>query len=111
MDRVEEYAEILEKVINHYYGLYQRMSDTQTVRLIDNTAHHYQIIQTGWDRLSRRIYTSLHLSIQNGKIYIHSDPTEEGIANVLTERGIPESDIILEYQAPTLRQYTPYAKS
>lgn len=111
MDRVGKYAEILEQVINHYYDLYQRMSDTQTVRLIDKTAHHYQIIQTGWDNQFRRIYTSLHLSIQNGKIYIHSDPTEEGLANVLTDQGIPPSDIVLEYQAPTLRQYTPYAKA
>ncbi|MBW4524294.1 MAG: XisI protein [Phormidium tanganyikae FI6-MK23] len=102
---------MLKKAINHYDELYQRMSDTQTVQLIDDTAHHYQIIQTGWDQHSRRIYTSLHLSIQNGKIYIHSDPTEEGIANVLTEKGIPKSDIVLEYQAPTLRQYTPYAKA
>lgn len=111
MDRVGEYAEILKKIINHYYQLYQRMSDAQTVQLVDDTAHHYQIIQTGWDHHSRRIYTSLHLSIQNGKIYIHSDPTEEGIANVLTNEGIPQSDIVLEYQAPTLRQYTPYAKA
>lgn len=111
MDRVGEYAEILKKILVHYYQLYQRMKDAQTVQLIDDKAHHYQIIQTGWDQHSRRIYTSLHLSIQNGKIYIHSDPTEEGIANILTEQGIPQSDIVLEYQAPTLRQYTPYAKA
>lgn len=111
MDRVGEYAEILKKIIDRYYQLYRRMSDAQTVQLIDDAVHHYQIIQTGWDQRSRRIYTSFHLSIQNGKIYIHSDPTEEGIANVLTNEGIPPSDIVLEYQAPTLRQYTPYAKA
>lgn len=111
MDRVGEYAEILKRVVDRYYDLYRRMSDTQTVRLIDETSHHYQIIQTGWDNHFRRIYTSLHLSIQNGKIYIHSDPTEEGIANVLTVEGVPPSEIVLEYQAPALRQYTPYAKA
>jgi XisI protein len=48
-------------------------------------------------------------SVQTYHVNIHNDPTEEGIANILVQQGIPPSDIILEYQPPTLRSYTPFA--
>ena len=109
MDRVENYAKILKDTVLDYYDLYRQMADVKTFQIIDSGLHHYQVVQTGWDTSHRRIYTSLHLSLQNGKVYIHSDPTEEGIAHVLMEKGIPKSDIVLEYQPPSLRHYTPFA--
>ncbi|BAS60108.1 fdxN element excision controlling factor protein (plasmid) [Leptolyngbya boryana NIES-2135] len=111
MDRVEQYRNIVKQVLQRYYDLYQRMQDAETALLCDPAADQYQVIQTGWDAQQRRIYTTLHLSLKNGKIYIHSDPTEEGIANVLIEEGIPKADIILEYQAPTLRKYSGFAQA
>jgi hypothetical protein len=109
MDRVKAYIKIVRQVLQDYYQLYQTIEDAKTVSIIDPSTHHYQILQTGWDSQHRRIYTILHLSIQNEKVYIHNDPTEEGIANILVQQGIPPSDIILEYQPPTLRSYTPFA--
>jgi hypothetical protein len=111
MDRVAQYPQIVQQTIQEFYELYRQMQDSQTFCVVDPASHHYQVIQTGWDARHRRIYTSLHLSIQEGKVYIHSDPTEEGIANVLIERGVSQSDIVLEYQAPELRQYTPFAQA
>jgi hypothetical protein len=111
MDRVERYSNILKEVIGEYYNLYRQMPDAQTVQIIDPLVHHYQIIQTGWDLRHRRIYTSLHFSLQDNKVYVHSDPTEEGIARVLMEKGIPQADIVLEYQPPSLREYTSFAKA
>lgn len=111
MDRVAQYSSLIQQSIQEYYNLYRQMKDAQTFCIVDSASHHYQVVQTGWDAHHRRIYTSLHLSIQNEKVYVHSDPTEEGIANVLIEKGIPQSDIVLEYQAPELRQYTPFAKA
>lgn len=111
MDRVEQYRGIIKQVLQHYYSLYQRMQDADTALLYDSTSDQYQVIQTGWDAQQRRIYTTLHLSLKNGKVYIHSDPTEEGVANSLIEAGIPKTDIVLEYQAPTLREYSEFAQA
>jgi hypothetical protein len=111
MDRVDLYSQIVQQVIQEYYNLYRHMQDSQTFCVVDPASQHYQVIQTGWDTHHRRIYTTLHLSVQGEKVYIHSDPTEEGIANVLIEKGIPQSDIVLEYQAPELRQYTSFAQA
>jgi XisI protein len=109
MDRVNSYASIVQQVVQEYYDLYKTMEDAETFLLTEPNIHHYQVIQTGWDRHHRRIYTTLHISIQNEKVYIHSDPTEEGIANILIGQGIPSSHIVLEYQSPNLRSYTPFA--
>ena len=109
MDKVIEYSAILKQVIQEYYALYSKMADAQTILIIEPAAHQYQVIQVGWDLYARRIYTSIHLSIHNNKVYIHSDPTEEGIANVLVSKGIPTSNIVLEYQAPSFRQHTAFA--
>ncbi|MBR8834074.1 MAG: XisI protein [Stigonema ocellatum SAG 48.90 = DSM 106950] len=110
MNRVEQYTQIVQQTIHDLYNLYLQMQDAQTFCIVDPASRHYQVIQTGWDSRHRRIYTSLHLSIQDEKVYVHSDPTEEGIANILIEKGIPQWDIVLEYQAPELRQYTSFAQ-
>lgn len=109
MDRVTQYTNILEQLIQEYCDLYHNIPDAQTIPIIDRTTNQYQLMQIGWDSHHRRIYISFHLSIQNEKIYIHSDPTEEGIANILMKRDIPPSDIVLEYRSPNLREHTPFA--
>lgn len=111
MGRVERYRNIVKQVLQDYYTLYQRMQDADTSMLCDPISDQYQVVQTGWDAQQRRIYTTLHLSLKNGKIYIHSDPTEEGLANVLIQKGIPKTDIVLEYQAPTLRKHSEFAQA
>ena len=37
------------------------------------------------------------------------DGTEEGVAALLAERGVPKSDIVLGFQAPYKRKYTGFA--
>lgn len=47
----------------------------------------------------------------SAKDLFHSDPTEEGVANDLIQKGIPKTDIVLEYQAPTLRKHSEFAQA
>ncbi|WP_366510762.1 XisI protein [Moorena sp. SIO3F7] len=70
---------------------------------------HYQIISVGWEE-HRRVYGCLiHIDIINDKIWIQYDGTEYGVANELTDVGIPKYDIVLAFHTPFMRQYSDFA--
>ncbi|WP_366514284.1 XisI protein [Moorena sp. SIO3I6] len=70
---------------------------------------HYQIISVGWEE-HRRVYGCLiHIDIINDKIWIQYDGTEYGVANELTDAGIPKYDIVLAFHTPFMRQYSDFA--
>jgi hypothetical protein len=58
------------------------------------------------DHVDERYRSSLlaHLEIRDGKIWILTDNTEEGIATDLVEVGIPKSQIVLGFYSPSLRR-------
>jgi len=51
----------------------------------------------------------VHVDVREGKIYVQHDGTEEGIANRLTEGGIPATQIVLCFHHPDERAQTPFA--
>jgi hypothetical protein len=51
----------------------------------------------------------LFARIHNGKIWIEEDNTEEGLASLLVEAGVPKEDIVLAFHPPELRDLTEYA--
>jgi hypothetical protein len=51
----------------------------------------------------------MHFDIQNGKIWIQYNSTEEAVAERLVEMGVPGSDIVLGFHSAFKRQVTRYA--
>ena len=51
----------------------------------------------------------VHIEILKGKVWIHQDGVEHGIATDLEAAGIPKSDIVLGFQPPGVRPLTEYA--
>lgn len=41
--------------------------------------------------------------LQNGKVWIEEDLTEDGIATWLLEHGVPNMEIVLGFQPPLIR--------
>lgn len=81
--------------------------EVQTV--FDDQQRHYQLLHVGWRGSRRDFGCILHLDIKNGKIWIQHDGTEVGIANQLTELGVPKQDIVLAFHEPEVRQYTDFS--
>lgn len=50
-----------------------------------------------------------YLEIRDGKIWILTDNTEEGIATDLVRLGIPKSQIVLGFYSPALREVGEFA--
>lgn len=79
--------------------------------IFDLVRNRYQVVPVGWSQ-KRRIYGCvLHIDIQDDKIWILHDGTENGIANELVARNIPNHDIIIGFHSPFKRQFTEFAVS
>jgi len=63
----------------------------------------------GWNQWKRVHGSVVHVDVRDGKIYVQHDGTEEGIANRLTESGIPATQIVLCFHHPDECAYTPFA--
>ncbi|WP_224409850.1 element excision factor XisI family protein [Oscillatoria salina] len=45
----------------------------------------------------------------DGKIWIHRDGTEEGVASEFLNAGIPKERIVLAFKSPSVRKHTGFA--
>jgi len=111
MVRVEDYPKCIEELITRYGQYKLAYGDVETQIVIDREHQHYHLFNVGWNKNERIRGSVLHIDIKEGKIWIQHDGTEIGIANELTEMGIPKQDIVLAFLAPYKRQFTGFAVS
>ncbi|MDX2249010.1 MAG: XisI protein [Bacteroidia bacterium] len=104
MDKTLKYQQIICDLLQEYAGI--KKSLTPNVRshlVLDKENRHYQLISMGWHG-SKYIYTvAFHFSIMDGKVWIQQNNTDIMIADELSERGIPSSDIILGFVPEKMR--------
>ena len=77
--------------------------------IADKENHRYQIIAIGWEGNKFIHDCPIHMDIINGKIWIQHNMTEIDLGQVLTEMGVPKSDIVLGFLSPRVREYSDYA--
>ncbi len=63
----------------------------------------------GWEEVRQVHGCIIHVEIIEGKIWIHRDGTEDGIARELLEAGIPKECIVLGFKSPSVRKHTGFA--
>ncbi len=109
MVSIETCRDIVKEILREYSTHQPAYGDVEMELIFDHERDRYQLVCTGWNK-KRRIYGSLiHIDLKGDKIWIQSDGTEVGIANLLVDKGIPKQNIVLAYQAPNLRQFTEFA--
>lgn len=69
--------------------------------------HTLQNVSFAKDRYDTRLLA--YLEIRDGKIWILTDNTEEGIASELVEKGIAKYQIVLGFYAPSTREAGEFA--
>jgi hypothetical protein len=112
MDKITNYQNKIVEVLTDFAAFFSRSSSPITLQMITDTKnYHYMLVWIGWQDNSHIYSVITHLHILNDKIWIQEDRTEVGIANLLVEKGIPKSDIVLAYFTPLHRQYTEFAVS
>ncbi|HMQ46844.1 MAG TPA: XisI protein [Saprospiraceae bacterium] len=77
--------------------------------VFDTVRDHYQILALGWEGEKRVYFTLLHIDLVGEKIWIQENNTDFDIAEKLVAMGVPKSDIVLAFHAPSMRPFTGYA--
>ena len=65
----------------------------------------------GWNpETSNFIYgVAFHIDIKDGKVWVQQDNTDAIIVDDLLEGGIPQSDIVLGFLSPYMRQFSDFS--
>ncbi len=109
MDRLEKYRKAIEDILLEYESIPYTYGDIKTEAVFDRSRDRYALLDVGWEGDKRIRHLMVHIDVIDGKIWIHQDSTEDGIAGELVEKGIPKEHIVLAFQSPERRQYSGYA--
>ncbi len=109
MDKVSNYRGIIEQILAQHAEQTPSHGQIETIPVFDERNDNYMVVDVGWDRTGRVHAVILHLHLQQGKVWIELDGTEEGIAQELLDAGIPKQDIVLAFYRPERRKLTEFA--
>jgi hypothetical protein len=105
MDRIEEYRQIIERILGEHLELVPKEDQVETLSVCDTAGGHYLLMEIGWQP-PRRIHSVVfHIRLKDGKIWIEQDWTEYGVARELLEAGVPPEVIELGFQPPEMRPH------
>jgi len=118
MDRLENYRQAVRTLLTEH-AEHPSTCDTVHPQLIfdeerpqlifDEERGHYQLNYVGWEGYKRVFGPIMHFDIQNDKIWVQYNGTEEAVAQRLVDMGVPHKNIVLGFHSAFKRQYTPYA--
>jgi len=109
MDKIEQYRQFIKQILTQHV---QTETNSETVKaelIFDSENDHYQLAYVGWQGEKRVFGPVIHFDIQDGKIWIQYNGTEDHLAERLVEMGVPDSDIVLGFHSAFKRQFTHYA--
>jgi hypothetical protein len=109
MDRVEQYRVWIKKILTEHSQFKSSYGEIEEYVFFDDERSHYQLFSAGWENRKRVFGCTIHVDIVDGKIWIQHDGTEVGVANELTDLGVPKLDIVLAYQPESARRLTEFA--
>jgi len=109
MDQLTRYRSIVKRIMAEHAEQVPSHGKIETLPLFDEAHDQYAVLDLGWDRTGRVHAVVLHIRLQNGKVWIEQDGTEEGVAEELLAVGIPKEDIVLGFYRPERRAITEFA--
>lgn len=109
MDKLTKYRGIIEHIVAHHAEYEPSHGQIESIPIFDEDRDNYLLMDVGWDKTGRVHAIAFHLRIQDNKIWIEWDGTEDGIAQNLLEAGVPKEDIVLAFYRPERRKHTEFA--
>ncbi|MEM9886380.1 MAG: element excision factor XisI family protein [Bacteroidota bacterium] len=77
--------------------------------IIDEEKNNFILLSMGWIGKRYKCEIVYHFEVKDGKIWIHQDNTDVGIAEIISSKGIPKSNIVLAYFPKYARALSSYA--
>ncbi|MEZ4630522.1 MAG: XisI protein [Deinococcales bacterium] len=105
---VESYGLIVKKVLSSYpheSSLSRQAEEFERQLICDDAAHHYLLLDVGWQQGKRFASIIFHLDIKDGIVWVQQDNTDWQLVKRLILEGIPLKDMVLAFHSPSMRQY------
>jgi hypothetical protein len=110
---MNEYRHLIKKILSEYIELDKRQpaEGIEYLLIADDERGHYLWLNLGWKDGKRINAETIYVRIVEGKFCIETDWTENGIAEDLIAAGVPEDDIVLAFQPPSIRHLVELEKA
>lgn len=109
VETVTSWRKIIRDLLEHYASFKPAYGDVKVEVIADERLDHYELMYSGWHEPYRIHGPVIHIDIQDGKVWIQHDGTEEGVADRLVDAGIPKDKIVLAFKSPESRKLTGFA--
>jgi XisI protein len=109
VDKLELYRSIVTELLTKYAQYKPSYGQVEIEQIFDREHDRYLLLAIGWNQQKRIYGTTIHLDIQNEKIWIQQNTTEFDLASDLVEMGVPKQDIAIGFHTPKMRQLTGFA--
>lgn len=109
MDKLDEYRDLIYKILSYYASIPYTYGEIKTYVIVDKERNHFLMMHEGWEGIKRIHGAIVHVEILDGKIWIHYDGIEDGITDELVAGGVPKDHIVLAFYSLHQRQHTGYA--
>ena len=100
MDRVTHYRKIICEFLESFTH-----TDPQAQLVFDPVRDRYLPMHNEWRGESRIYGCAMQLDLINEQVWIQHNSTEIFIDRELSQRGIPQKDIIFGFRSPSVRKY------
>ncbi|MEM9887869.1 MAG: element excision factor XisI family protein [Bacteroidota bacterium] len=98
MDRIEVYKEVLKEELEDRATVINSDFPDVRMHLIHNESlTDFILIRFGWHEHSYRHHVVFHFQIIDDKIWLHQNNTDVPIGEILAEKGISKSDIVIGF--------------
>lgn len=109
MDSVDDLRRAIAAVFAEWEKLPRIPSDWKIEGVSDERRDRYILQHVDFGGEQYRSHLLAHLEIRNGKIWILTDNTEEGVATDLMRQGVSNQQIVLAFHPPAIREIGEFA--
>jgi len=111
MDAIDQYRALIVRVFREWETLPRIPSDWFIEGVEDRLRDRYVLLHVDTNDGRHKSRTLAHVEIRDGKIWVLTDNTEEGIATELVAAGVSKDRIVLGFYPPALREMGEFAVS
>lgn len=108
-NKLKIYENAIINILSEYAKIKYANIDGGNQLILDKETHNYQVLTLGWQGDKFIHDCPIHFAIIDNKIWIQQNMTEWELGDMLEEKGIPKSDIVIGFLPPSMRSYTKYA--
>ena len=109
MVKVKKYQKIILDILKDYEKVRYSNINAENRLIADKENHRYQVVTIGWDGRKFVHDCPMHFDIIDGKIWVQRNMTEVDLERIFRENGVPNTDIVIGFLSPKMREYSDYA--